>query len=57
MPDPHISHDGTVYTDRHILHPTPATCRHEGAHACAFCDHDRYYARLYPADCPWREDQ
>jgi len=55
MSEPYVSHDGTVYTDGHILHPRPEGCSHEGANVCPTCDFDRYYAGKYGADCPWAE--
>lgn len=53
MAAPYVAHDGTVYTDNHILHAKPNRCTHSGAHACATCDHDGYYAAYYPDVCPW----
>lgn len=28
-------------------------CPHSNENACAFCDHDRYYAHKYRSACPW----
>lgn len=53
MADPYLSHDGTVYTDRNIFHPTSEFCTHEGSHACPTCDFDGFYAARFPEVCPW----
>jgi hypothetical protein len=30
-----------------------AQCPHKNDNACAFCDHDRYYAHKHRHMCPW----
>jgi len=55
--EPYVSHDGTVYLDHHILHPTARGCRHENAHVCRTCDHDGYYAKKFGDACPWSKEE
>lgn len=45
--------DRTVYVGGDILHSNTRTCPHSNNHACAFCDHDRYYASKHGTFCPW----